>query len=107
MYCSTCGASVDNSADFCTTCGAPMVSSKVPDAEIPETEFLSDNYEETGRLDENGFTPIHENAVGGVPISEQQSFVQNLQQSYASPSFPVLDEKAFTSNLLQKTQTVG
>lgn len=102
MYCSTCGASVDNSADFCTTCGAPMVSSKVPDAEIPETEFLSDNYEETGRLLENGFTPIHENAVGGVPISEQQPFVQNPQQSYASPSFPVLDEKVFYKQFASK-----
>lgn len=102
MYCPTCGATVDNGAKFCTTCGAAIVSPQSENAEFPETEVLSDNYEETGKLEDNSFISTHENIFGGVPISDQQPFAQNHQQSYTSPSPQVLDEKAFYKQFASK-----
>ncbi len=102
MYCSICGATIDNSAKFCTVCGTPIADSKTPNTEFTETEVLSENYEETGRLDGNGFTPIHKNVVGDVSGVEKQSFAHNFQTSNTEPTFPVLDEKAFYKQFASK-----
>ena len=80
MYCPNCGASVDQNTLYCMSCGFPIVSgSQDTSSEFAETESFSEAYEETGKLDENGFTPIDANVVGGVPFSDKQALNKGVQ----------------------------
>lgn len=103
MYCPNCGASVDQNTLYCMSCGFPIVSgSQDTSSEFAETESFSEAYEETGKLDENGFTPIDANVVGGVPFSDKQAFAQMPQNSYTGPYFSALDEKSFYKQFASK-----
>lgn len=103
MYCPNCGASVDQNTLYCMSCGSPIVSgSQEPSSAAPKTGVFSDAYEETGKLDENGFTPIYENGDGDVPFSDRQAFAQMPMNSYPGPNFSVMDEKTFYKQFASK-----
>lgn len=104
MYCSTCGAYVSDDSTFCSVCGAQLASVQSQNIITPETETLSNDYEETGRLDESSFTPLRENIIGQVPITDQQHmpFVQQTYQNYGNVSPQVLDEKEFYKQFASK-----
>lgn len=104
MYCSTCGATIKENVSYCPVCGAQITATQKQNASVPETEVL---VEETGRLDEDNFTPIRDNVIGYVPIDNKQKvpFSQGLsqpvQQNFSNNS-QVIDEKTFYNQFAAK-----
>lgn len=104
MYCLTCGATIEDGTSYCPVCGAQITATQKRNVSVPETEAL---FEETGRLDEDNFTPIHDNVIGYVPIDNKQQepltqeFSQPVQQ-HCSNNSQFLDEKAFYNQVAAK-----
>lgn len=110
MYCPNCGAFVDDNSVYCTVCGAQIISEqaqKIDTAKASETagtEILSNDYEETGRLDENTVTQNYENFTGSAPITygNQPVNTQQTYRNYGNYSSQNFDEKHFYKQFASK-----
>ena len=104
MYCLTCGATIEDGTSYCPVCGAQVTATQKQNASVPETEVL---FEETGRLDEDNFTPSRDNVIDYMPINNKQQepltqgFSQPVQQNFSNNS-QVIDEKTFYNQFAAK-----